>query len=175
MRFSQVHWPLGWPPPAQVFSVVPLDEVSRGVVVGVGVVRLAQPALVTRVGALTKALGVGGVVALEAGHAAVVWLSLLVRRGLDTVGVHLVTRVQRPGRVQRVAALQRVAVTGQGLGVGELIVLVEDEDDGDDEDDDDADEDHHRHQHVLTLTGADADHAPSLTIITVITVSVTVS
>ena len=107
--------------------------------------RLSLPALVTREGALAEAVGVGGgVVALEAGHAAVVVaLPLFVRRGLDTVGVHLVTRVQRPGRVQRVAALQGVTVRGQGLGVGELIVFIKDEDDGDDEDDDDADQHHH--------------------------------
>ena len=145
MRFSQVHGPRGWPPPAQVFSVVPLYEVSRGVVIGVGVMTLSLPGLLTREGAVAEGgLGDGGVVALEAGHAAgVVALPLLVRRGLDTVGVHLVTRVQRPGRVQRVAALQGVTVGGQCLGVGELVVFIEDEDDGDDEDDDDTDQHHH--------------------------------
>ena len=90
---------------------------------------------------LTEAVGVARIVTLEAGHAAVVAALLLVRCGLDTVGVHLVTGVKRPGRVQRVAALQGVTVSG--LGVGELIILIKDEDDGDDEDDDDADQDHH--------------------------------
>ena len=70
-------------------------------------------------------------------------------------------RVERPGGVEWVAALQGVGVRGV-LGVGELVVLVEDEDDGHDEDDDDADQDHHRHQHVVALApvaGADGDDA----------------
>ena len=118
---------------------MPLDEVSGGVIIRVGVMRLTGSAPMTQT--LTEAVGVARIVTLEAGHAAVVAALLLVRCGLDTVGVHLVTRVKRPGRVQRVAALQGVTVSG--LGVGELIILIKDEDDGDDEDDDDADQDHH--------------------------------
>ena len=133
MRFSQVHW--ARPAPAQVLSVVPLDEVSRGVVIRVGVMRLRR---------LLKAVSVRGVVEAGDGVVAVVAVAgvvavvaLLVGGGRHTVGVHLVARVQRPGGVQGVAALQSVAF--RGLGVGELVVLVEDEDDGDDENDDDAD------------------------------------
>lgn len=159
MRFSQVHW--ARPAPAQVLSVVPLDEVSRGVVIRVGVMRLWRLLEAVCVGVRGVVEAGDGVVAVVAVAGVVAVVALLVGGGRHTVGVHLVARVQRPGGVQRVAALQSVAVSG--LGVGELVVLVEDEDDGDDEDDDDADQDDHGDQHVLALTGADADHAPGLT------------
>ena len=53
--------------------------------------KLTRSAPITQTLAHAVAGGVAGVVALEAGHAGVVAALLLVRRGLHTVGVRLVT------------------------------------------------------------------------------------